>query len=630
MAREAWARLARRLALDLALWYCVPAAFLFVYVERYFAPADAVAPHLRFLLMPLLALALFRLIVAAAAGATAARVAGAAAAAALLGAMIAYYALVLIGLQSWGRVVAWDLIASYGRQAVNLADALGISPWAAIGAAALVYLALFALAWLYFARFDWAALAASGMRKPLLALIVAVGGALCAIELYSFRAGPATGESEPLSLTFYPLQAASDLHGHAVDRLSAARLDEAEDRSRAAYLPASQAERKNLIVIVVDALRPDHLGVYGYARDTTPHLAKLASAGRLRIAPPLHASCTSSVCGLLSISASKFLHQFSERPMTLQEALKRHGYRIHMILSGDHTLFYGLKKTYGAVDSYFDARDAGALRYMNDDRLIVDRLASFPAWDGEPVMMQFHLMSAHLLGKRDAASLKYLPAVSYALALGRDEEANERARQAAVNFYDDGVVQADAVIAAILDALERKGYLERAVVAITADHGEALGEHGVFQHGNSVWEETLSVPFMLLAYGYAPTQPIARARGGSQVDIAPTLLRELGLPRPASWKGAPLQDAPARDFLFFQERWDRGLLDSRDAANLWKYWVNTKTGEEYAFNLTLDPKERRNAIDSAPAGLKREWRLRVLSSASVEARRRPGQDPDPR
>lgn len=102
--------LVRRLALDAAAWYVLPAAFLFVCVSWHFLPAEAVAPHLRVVLLPLLALGLFRLIVPA-------RAAVALAAAALLAVMISYYALVLIGLLSWGRIITWDLIRSYAGRA---------------------------------------------------------------------------------------------------------------------------------------------------------------------------------------------------------------------------------------------------------------------------------------------------------------------------------------------------------------------------------------------------------------------------------------------------------------------------------------------------------------------------------
>ncbi len=589
---------------------------------------SSIAPHLRIVAVPLVALWIVRIALAALLGARAARIAGAALGALLLAALNAYYALVLIGLQAWGRVVSLDLIVAYGAELPKFAEALGIALAPAGAALAAALMLVFAAAWLYLGRFDWAPLAARALSTPLVALMAVAGTLACGLELYRFLAGPPAVEYEPISVTLNPLLAASDVNGHAVDRLAAARRDAEQDAARRAYRPAAGAQRRNVILIVVDALRADHMGIYGYGRNTTPNLQALQRIGKLRFAPAMRAACASSMCGLLAIATSQFVRQFSDRPITLQEVLRRHGYRVHLLLAGDHTLFYGLKQAYGEVDSYFDARVARQMRYMNDDRVVLDRLAGFAEWDGHPVMMQFHLMSAHALGARDPKTVRYAPARNYALGM-HDAPDDAEAKASAVNFYDNGVLQADAVIGAILDILARKGYLHEALVAITADHGEALGEHGFFQHANSVREEVLRVPLVLLSYGYRPAGRIDGGRLASQVDIAPTLLAELGLPLPQTWQGRALQQAAAVPFVEFQERWEIGLFDLRDPHKLWKYWFDMRSGAEYAFDIVADARERFNAIDRVPASLAGEWRSHVLASASVGGKRRPGQDQDP-
>jgi glucan phosphoethanolaminetransferase (alkaline phosphatase superfamily) len=614
----------RRFALDLVAWCCIPAAFLFVCVSRHLLPAEAVIPHLRFVMLPLLALELLRLILSAAGlRAGVVRLAAALAAGLLLTVMIAYYVLVVVGLQSWGRVVSWDLITSYGAQAPMLADALEISLPVVAWVIALACAALAGVAWAYLRYFDWAPALRRSVATWLFTLIVGAGSAVGAIELYSFLFGPSTTESEPVSLTFFPTETAANFQGHAIEALKAASLDAAEDQARASYRPAPSAERRNVILIVVDALRSDHMGIYGYARDTTPNLARLEKAGILRKAASVRASCASSFCGLLSIAGSKFVHQLSNRPITLQEVLRRHGYRNHMILSGNHTHFYGLRKAYGEIDVYFDALTAMRLqgsRYMNDDRALLEHTAGYPPWDGNPVMIQFHLMATHPLHARDGQPVKYAPAANY--VVHRERDADGHPGQSAINYYDNGVLQADATIRSILETLGRKGYLKNALVAITADHGEALGEHGMYQHANSVREEVLRVPFVLLSYGQRPARPLQGASLAGQVDIAPTILAELGMPPPATWKGAALQAPVTRDFLHFQERWEIGLYDLRDPRNLWKYWMNIKTGQEYAFDLSLDPAEDSNVIGKMSPQLRRELRLQVLSRSPASTRRR--------
>ena len=171
-------------------------------MSRGLLPADAIVPHLRVVFWPLLALGVFRLVVAASeTSAAAARITIAALAAALLALMISYYALVVIGLQSWGQIVSWDLIAAYGPQAPRLAEALGISPAVIAGAAALGYLALFAMAWVYLGYFDWPPLARRALRSPRFALVLCACGLVAAAELYGFIVHPDVGESEPVALT---------------------------------------------------------------------------------------------------------------------------------------------------------------------------------------------------------------------------------------------------------------------------------------------------------------------------------------------------------------------------------------------------------------------------------------------
>jgi arylsulfatase A-like enzyme len=154
-------------------------------------------------------------------------------------------------------------------------------------------------------------------------------------------------------------------------------------------------------------------------------------------------------------------------------------------------------------------------------------------------------------------------------------------------------------------------------VAITADHGELLGEHGLFAHGNTVREEALRVPLVLAWYGKRPAPSIDRRRLASQVDIAPTLLAELGIPAPPTWSGTALQQPLAREFTYFQEGAEVGLLDQRDPRNEWKYWVNVRTGKEYAFNVSADAREMTNMVDKVPVDQRREWRLRVMPGASL-------------
>ena len=468
----------------------------------------------------------------------------------------------ILGLKSWGHVVTWDLVRTYALQFAPLADALGLSPASIAAAAGVVAAVILVAALLYLRGFDWVPLLHQRIGRGLLGLVCGASFAVVGIEVYAFTAAPWTREREPLSLTLYPHEASAQMQSHRIDPVRAARMDQMEDAARAAYSQSATAERRNVILIVVDALRPDHLGLLGYARDTTPNLAATASKATRAIRLTMRASCAESTCGLLSLASSKYVHQFSYRPITLTEVLKRSGYNVHLILGGDHVHFYGLREIYGKVDSYFDGSMASGY-YMNDDRLVLDRVASLPRWNGVPTMFQFHLMSAHVLGMRQEQHKVFAPAANYSMA-SNQEGTNGRTSEKAVNFYDNGVKQTDAVIAQLLGDLASKGYLSNAVVAITADHGELLGEHGLYTHAKSVYEEVLRVPFIFLSFGYRPARAIDERVHGSQVDIAPTILAELGMSAPATWAGGAASVQPGgRNLLFSRRQLRRALLPAR-------------------------------------------------------------------
>jgi glucan phosphoethanolaminetransferase (alkaline phosphatase superfamily) len=603
--------LSRRLATEVLAWYGLVAAFLAYYVLRAGAPIESIAPHLRIVTGVFLAVALARLAWTALAGTTrTAQALGALLFWSVTMALAAFYAVALVGLASWGRVTTWELVASYAPQLPSLMQAIGVPVVAAIAAAAIALVMLLGIAWMH-ARYSWPALAAARIGRWPLALGSAALLALVIVDLHEYMVVPPVKQQEPVSLSFYPNDAAVPLQSHGMDPAAAARRAAAEEAVRGAYRPAPLERRRNLVVIVVDALRADHMGVYGYARDTTPHLARLQAEGVARRAQPVHAACAESLCGLLSLATSRYVHQFAPRMFSLQEVLSRHGYRVLMILGGDHTNFYGLREQYGRVDLYWDASAAGD-GYMNDDSVVVDRVRALPDWDGRPVAIQFHLMSPHVLGRRQERSQAFMPAANYFLTGNRLDAQSGRPAARAINFYDNGVREADAVIHELLTLLERKGYLREAVVAVTADHGEALGEHGFWLHQQGLYREVLEVPLLLLAYGYRPAERIDTHALPSQTDIAPTLLHELGMPAPSSWAGRPLQGATLDDFAFFEQGSLAGLLDRRDPANPWKYWEDLRRTRGFAFQLAQDRAESRNRIGDVPAGLRREWDLRML------------------
>ena len=620
--------------------------------------------HLVVIALPLLTIFLARLVVSRyVAHSTLARLISVAITSTVMVMLAMYYAVVLVGLSSWHSVISWGVIPSFLGQVPQIADAIGFPRQRLFCLAALSGAAVFMLTWKYLRRFDWTSFATSRLSRSTWTRLV-VGSVLGLVAGYScLAAGIGIAASEPLSLTLFPkLGEVVDLEGHAINRLKAGVQDRLEDLARNAHPPPLLPRRKqwieisgqqvdfeghvinletagaqdrsdesaradystaiagppiNLVLIVVDALRPDHMGLYGYGRDTTPNLSALSRSREVRLVPSVHASCGDTICGLLSLASSKYPRNFSLHPITLHEVLRRSGYRTHLILTGDHSYFYSLKSFYGDVDEYFDGTKAKGY-FINDDQLALDRLAHTPKHDGTPAMFQFHVMSSHVLRSREKAPGPFQPAASYVIHRGQDIGPGSTPDPAATNYYDNGVARTDEVIAGILATLEQKGYLKKALVVITADHGESLGEHGLFVHANSVREQVLRIPLVLIAYGYHPT-PLQPRAIVAQVDIAPTILAEFGIPRPTTWVGRPLQERLDGQLIYFEEHEDAGVIDGRDLPRIWKYWRNSQSGREHAFELSVDPDENHEAIGAVPTMLKAQWRSHS-SGGAVAAR----------
>jgi arylsulfatase A-like enzyme len=423
-------------------------------------------------------------------------------------------------------------------------------------------------------------------------------------RLYDFLITPSEVE-EPFSLTLFSGKRRSTVgsfsQGRSIDR----KLAALEARVMADYQPNPNAARTNLVIIVVDALRYDHMGVSGYERETTPYLSGLAKRGKVSIADQARSVCGESVCGLASLASGRYSHQIPAEPFTLHRVLKRHGYQIRMILGDNHRNTYDPVALYGVIDDYFDGSMAKG-KYFSDDGNVLSRTRELPPWNKQPFMLQYHLMSAHTMGKRLPIYQRFLPAEKYAGKVSGEK--NERN----TNHYDNGVLQADAIIEQLLASLKGGNYLQDTLVVVTADHGESLGEHDFFSHTNSVREELLHIPLAFIRYKNGIEQDTVRnEKFVSQIDIAPTILHEFHMPIPSTWTGLPVQLEEERKFIFFQMVPNLGLYDIRDRDRIWKYWVNAKTLEEFAFDLRLDAGENTNLIASVPDWLRASWRTQI-------------------
>jgi glucan phosphoethanolaminetransferase (alkaline phosphatase superfamily) len=507
-----------------------------------------------------------------------------------------FYGAVFVGLSSWGRVPTAMLMATYLDQLGPLLRVLSISPlWAVLGAAILVALAL--VCSVIATRRPWQVLLVANISGgssssrhirfllPLL-VFVAMGGISWQVwaHFVLFTAAPLKDELWHLVLEPVPI-ASAHAQSLVFERLGDLRRVSEERIVQHGYKKADVFAKRNIILITVDALRPDHMGVYGYYRETTPYLSALASRGAAITVKNARSACAESSCGLLSLLTGKQPHEILTTNFGLMNVLLLHGYRRTILASGDHTNFYKLKDYYGTVELYRDGSNFTGSGYVNDDYELIKQVSGLPnVQKDEPQFLFVHLMSVHGLGLRHPEHLAWQPARSiYHYASKPDDDGIQQA----INFYDNGVLQADFIIKRILSDLESKGYVnEDAIILVTADHGESLGEHGVRTHAESLYDAVIRIPWIWI--GRAPTPH--RSNAVVQADFAPTVLSELGIPVPSHWSGIPLQRTIAQRQTFHAQAPEAAVISTQDQTTT-KLIYDFRKRVTNIFDVETDPRE---------------------------------------
>jgi arylsulfatase A-like enzyme len=307
------------------------------------------------------------------------------------------------------------------------------------------------------------------------------------------------------------------------------------------------SEHRNVILLSVDALRADHLGYHGYHRDTSPFLDSLAErVARFDTAISASSHTREAVPALLSgeypevFAAEGFTHATE----TVADRLSAAGYRT----AGFHSNPY-VSRAYG-FDSGFDTFDDDLALGQNRLTALIQRaLDKFVLNKGEyharaetinrksldwldgvdkPFFVWNHYMDPHgpynppegytyadrELSNSEAHDL-------YQKCIKRPDEVTEAERELLIDAYDGEIRYLDEQLSAMFDGLEERGVLEESLVVVTADHGDAFGEHGYYTHPRYLHESLIHVPLLVSMPG---DEPRRFERPVSTLDIVPTVL----------------------------------------------------------------------------------------------------------
>jgi choline-sulfatase len=342
----------------------------------------------------------------------------------------------------------------------------------------------------------------------------------------------------------------------------------------------------NVLIVTVDTLRADRLGVYG-ATVRTPHIDRLAREGTWAPQATVHAPLTRPSHVSLFTGLYPPEHGIRDNispPLDagvplLAERFQRAGFATGAFIAS--TVIDRQSGLARGFDVYSDRFNPNEDRKPGD--VVADEAISWMAGK-KKFFAWVHLYDPHA---------PYVPPGRYAT-------------EYADRPYDGTVAWSDEVVGRMIDALRNAGSLDNTLVIVTSDHGEALGEHGEDVHGYFVYEATLRVPLVMRGPG---VKPGTRLEGLPRtIDLFPTIVEMTRLEGPATptsgrslaaaLGGAKTNDAPsfAESLVpLLHYGWSdlRAVRDGR-----WKYILAPRPE---LYDLDNDPGELKNLVDADPA-----------------------------
>lgn len=388
-------------------------------------------------------------------------------------------------------------------------------------------------------------------------------------------------------------------------------------------------QSRRVLLVVVDALRADAVGCYGYPRPTTPNLDALAEEGVLFERFHSASSWTLPSFGSILTGVSPSAHGAGRRTAglgrnatslredvaTLPERLPG-AFTGAVLNNGFLTPAHGLHRGFGRYDN----RPAGFRGNRSATKTTAAAISVLKAHADGPLFLVVHYFEPHT---------PYAPPEAFARRLGQGERGaiDVRSKDQFTEMYagrhtpppgeraylrgqyDGEIAYADQQIGRLVRWMDRNGFLDDTWIAVTADHGEELWEHGSFEHGHRYEEEVTRVPLVLRAPGgewHAGERVAATAR---HVDLLPTVLEIFAREPDPLLEGESLlglvaakerRDRPCYMEFHRRGRDQRALFDGR-----YKIIVPVDGGEGHFYDLAADPGERRrlDARDPRYAGL---------------------------
>jgi arylsulfatase A-like enzyme len=438
------------------------------------------------------------------------------------------------------------------------------------------------------------------------------------------------------------------------------------DERRAVYeLTAAAAGAPNVVLITLDTVRAKSVSLYGYRRPTTPYLNSFAKNGLIFDLAFSNAPWTLPSHATLFTGRYPNEHKADwDVPLdtsfpTIAEVFRAHGYLtagfaantlftsyVHGLSRGfDHYEDFPVSPGEAVVSTSLGQRLASndIWRKLLNYHEVLNRVSAreinrrFLSWlpeaTGRPFFVFLNYFDAHEpylpprpfdteFGPRRSpqAAFTYTPFESM-----RSEkwELTPLERQTELNAYEAAITYLDYELGRLFKELEDRNVLANTLIIVTADHGEQFGEHGLFSHGNSLYEQLVHVPLVIVWPGHVP--------GGRHVatpvslrDVPATILDLLNFPNKATfpgnsfartWLGTDLDSSLSAPILIESQK---RTLEARPWYPLAKadmsaqiangyYYIRSAAGSEELYSLFADPDQERNLASKKEAQSVLEW-----------------------
>lgn len=293
----------------------------------------------------------------------------------------------------------------------------------------------------------------------------------------------------------------------------------------------------NIILILVDTLRADHLGSYGYSRDTSPNIDKLAQNGVIFTNAYSNAPWTKPSVASIFSSLYPNVHKaintgnvLPEGVLTIAEIMKNEGYYTAFLNSGNPTI--GRKFNF---HQGFDHYSHPIRVDLENAKVLTDKLLPLiTKLQKKKFFIYLHYMDTHVPYNKNKYNNLFINTDNKhgfgpgevdswkVRALTSSDKLSNADKDYLIALYDGQIRFVDSNIKKIIRALKDKNILEDTLVILTSDHGEEFWEHDNYEHGHTLYNELLHVP--LIIYGSHKVKPGEVKERIRLIDLFPTIL----------------------------------------------------------------------------------------------------------